>query len=206
VSVLVLTTCLPKSYSRLAYLTDADRKIHLVTNPDTEFDFAESFWRYELSLARLHNLPPPSQPPVIVTEPPLDLNCGIPSTAGAANDPHPSVPLDQAGRHYVAPAAPEEIASNTDRRASTLHRSLTTDHATVDAFSRLQTMFHEVRSRAASPDDLENGAEVPAGGRVDGDSRNIFDGSDLMAQVMGIEPTMWESEIHGGLESFPWTH
>ena len=29
-----------------------DRKVHSIANVDTEFDFNESFWRYEVSLAR----------------------------------------------------------------------------------------------------------------------------------------------------------
>lgn len=75
----------------------------------------------------------------------------------------------------------------------------------VDAFSRLQEMFHEVRSRAASPDLALPVPEVGFIGRpADNDLRNTFDGNDLMSQVMGIDPTTWANELHGGEAVFSW--
>lgn len=108
---------------------DRCRKIHSMSDIDTEFDFDNLFWRYELSLARLHGLQPA---PHAVTLPESLEECVVPSRLQEAAETSFG-----ASNHHSA------VGPTCDRRSSA-----TNEEASL---ARLQTLFSGARSRAISP-------------------------------------------------------
>lgn len=147
------------------------RKIHSMSSADSEFDFSESFWRYELSLARLHGLPraEPMEPPSMIPNPaafgsttalpavspneillelhPVDT---VPSSASTAR-----TTTKVSDMPNVGPAVSSTIDSNAVSLGELPSLLTATAELPLDPLVRLQTMFQGVHSRAVSPISFE---------------------------------------------------
>jgi hypothetical protein len=121
--------------------------MHSITNADLEFDFNESFWRYEVSLARLHGADTAN---IVPKE--NNMTSALPSAYVVDQASETSMcdlrvaGLDLSRADYTSSNLPTSPSQNTGGVGS-----LVSFDGGTGPLERLQNMFDSARSRAASP-------------------------------------------------------